>query len=128
MKSNALRWLAVAPAALLSAVAASFALHWTLYLSLAHGDVISGVDIRPIEYATYPFAIAVGFVYGGSRSAPTHRLRTAVTLAILWFGAMLAIFIFAPALRPGFGARTAGAVAGALLAVSIAWRQEADER
>lgn len=108
-----LRWLAVLPGALLGSVCATFALHWMLCMSLAHGETVSGVNTAPLEYAPYPFAIAVSFVTTGYEIAPTHKWRTALGLVGVWLATLVGLLIFIPLSQVHFGLRGLGALLGA---------------
>jgi hypothetical protein len=83
-----LRWSAVFPGAIIAGLLATFPLHWILYFTLAKGEIISGVDIKPIEYLLYPFVIAVIFVLAGYKIAPKYKFKTAIVLfglyLIMW--------------------------------------------
>src|SRR5437763_1507823 len=84
MNRQILRWLAVLPGAILGAVLSTFPLHWLLYFTLANGETISGVDIRPIEYFLYPVVMSFAFVVTGSEIAPIKKFQTAIGLSIMY--------------------------------------------
>ncbi len=46
-----LPWIWVLPGAVLTGILSTFLLHWILYSTLVHGEMIWGMDIKPIEYA-----------------------------------------------------------------------------
>ncbi len=123
-----LRWVAVLPGALLAGFLATFPLHWILYFSLAKGETISGVNIEPIEYAIYPFVIAITFVLAGYEIAPNHKFKTSVGLTILWITLFLSAFllvpIFIPQLELNFELRGILSILGSLLGLFIVWKKE----
>jgi len=89
-----LRWLAVLPGAIIAGILATFPLHWMLYLTLVKGEVISGVNIEPIEYLLYPFIISVTFIYSGYNIAPKYKFKTAIILFILYSITWLTVVTF----------------------------------
>ena len=121
-----LRWLAVLPGALIAGFLATFPLHWLLYFTLAKGETISGVNIRPIEYAIYPFVIAIVFILVGAEIAPMYKFRTAIILAILYIISVIGVFFLGPkyGVYPFFEARSIGPVIGLLLGLYIVRRKE----
>jgi len=83
-----LRWLAVLPAAILSAVLISFPVHWAvmIFTGFAGNDDTIGLwDLPPetLERLGVAFFVPLAFVMVGARVAPTYRLQTAVVLIIL---------------------------------------------
>jgi len=127
-----LRWVAVLPGALIAGFLATFPLHWLLYLAFAHdGTILGFIELPPganisIEYALYPFVIAIVFVLVGFEIAPMYKFRTAITLAVLY--TMFAIGAFFLGVKSGvemsFGARSAGPIIGLLVGLYIAKRKE----
>jgi len=79
-----------------------------------------GVNIS-IEYAIYPFVVAIVFVVAGSEIAPMYKFRTAITLAVLYI--MFTISLFFLGVKSGyefsFGARSAGPIIGLLVGLYI---------
>ena len=121
-----LRWIAVFPGALLSGLLATFPLHWILYFNFANGDIISGVNIEPIEYVLYPFVFAFAFILGGYEIAPKYKFKTAIILfgfylgvwSILNFIALFEGSIYEVNIR--FSGRTILALAGAIIGLYAA--------
>lgn len=120
---NLLRWVAILPGAMLGGFLATFPLHWVLYFTLANGEIISGVNIGPIEYTFYPFVIAITFVLIGSKIAPNHKFKTAVVLTCLWIASFIALFLFMPDSQTQFGIRGVGSLLGSLLGLFIVWKK-----
>jgi hypothetical protein len=118
-----LRWIAVLPGALIAGFLATFLLHWVLYFTLAHGETVSGVNIKPIEYNLSPFVIAITFILVGFEIAPVNKFKTSVALTIIWLLSFFGIFIFFTALKPQFQIRSALSLLGAFLGLYIAWRK-----
>ena len=119
------RWIGVLPGAVLSGLLATFLLHWVLYFTLAHGETISGVNIVPIERATYPAVIAFAYIMGGFKIAPMHKFQTAIVLGflyLLFFIGMIA-FMQRRELQFNFEARTIGSFIGLFLALFVCWRE-----
>jgi hypothetical protein len=115
-----LRWIAVLPGALIAGFLATFILHWVLYFTLAHGETVSGVNIKPIEYNLFPFVIAITFILVGFEIAPINKFKTSVALTIIWLLSFFGIFIFFTALKPQFQIRSALSLLGAFLGLYIA--------
>ena len=127
---NLLRWIAVLPGAIIGGFLATFPLHWVLYFTLANGETISGVNISPIEYALYPFVIAVTFVLIGYKIAPNHKFKTSIVLACLWIASLIGLFLFMRG-QAQFEIRTAGSLFGPLLGVAVSYfskKSEAEQR
>lgn len=120
---NLLRWITVLPGAILGGFLASFPLHWILYFTLARGEIIFGVNIEPIEYTLYPFAIAITFILIGSKIAPNNKFKTSVVLTCLWMLSFLAIFLFFSDSQTQFGIRGIGSLLGSLLGLFIVWKK-----
>ncbi len=83
-----LRWLAVLPAGILSAVLVSFPVHWAVLIITGfagNDDSIGLGDLPPetLERLGIAFFVPLAFVMGGAKVAPTYRLQTAVVLIIL---------------------------------------------
>jgi len=85
------RWIAVFPGSLIAGLLATFPLHWILYFTLANGETISGVDIKPIEYLLYPFVVAIIYILAGYQIAPESKFKTAIALFGIYFFIWLAI-------------------------------------
>jgi hypothetical protein len=124
MHRPVLRWLALLPGAFLGAILWQFILHWMLYLTLVRGEMIQGVNIDPIEYATYPGVGAIGFVTMGTGIAPNHKNRVAAALAILWVLAMVGIYVVAPPDMTRISGRTVGSIAGASIGYLLSRKKE----
>jgi ABC-type sugar transport system permease subunit len=122
---NVLRWIFVLPGAAITGLLATFPLHWALYLGLAHGETISGVDINPIEYNLYPLVIAVTFVLAGYEIAPNHKFAVSIALTCTWIVSFVALSLLLPAPQVQFGVRGVGSLFGSLLGLLIAWRRTA---
>jgi len=122
-----LRWVAVLPGALVAGFLATFPLHWVLYFTLADGEIISGVNIKPIEYTLYPFVIAITFILVGFEIAPANKFKTSVVLTAIWILSFLGVFIFFSALKPQFELRSTLSLLGAFLGLYIAWRKSKSE-
>lgn len=121
-----LRWIAVLPGALIAGILSTFPLHWLLYFTFAKGETISGVNIRPIEYAIYPFVTAIVFILVGAEIAPMYKFRTAIALAILYIMSVIGVFFLGPkyGVYGIFEARSIGPVIGLLLGLYIVRRKE----
>lgn len=83
-----LRWLAVLPAAILSAVLISFPVHWAvmIFTGFAGDDDTIGLwDLPPetLERLGIAFFAPLAFIMAGAKVAPTHKLQTAIVLTIL---------------------------------------------
>ena len=122
-----LRWIAVLPGALIAGFLATFPLHWVLYFTLAHGETVSGVNIKPIEYNLSPFVIAITFILVGFEIAPANKFKTSVVLTAIWLLSFFGVFIFLSALKPQFELRSALSLLGAFLGLYIAWRKSKSE-
>jgi len=122
-----LRWVAVLPGALVTGFLATFPLHWVLYFTLVDGEIISGVNIKLIEYTLYPFVIAITFILVGFEIAPANKFKTSVVLTAIWILSFLGVFIFFSALKPQFELRSALSLLGAFLGLYIAWRKSKSE-
>ena len=88
------RWVAVLPGALIFGFLATFPLHWLLYFTLARGETISGVNIRPIESMLTPFIFAIVFILVGVEIAPKYKFKTVIILTILYVSFVIGIIIF----------------------------------
>lgn len=95
-----LRWLAVAPAAILSVVIASFPLHWAVLLITGSNDSDDGslglADIPPetLERLGQAFLTPFAFISVGAWMAPAFQVHTGVVLTVLYalgLGAALAV-------------------------------------
>ena len=118
-----LRWIAVLPGALIAGFLVTFPLHWVLYFTLAHGETISGVNIKPIEYNLSPFVIAITFILVGSEIAPVNKFKTSIALTVIWLLSFFGIFLFLNTLKPQFQLRSVLSLLGAFLGLYIAWRK-----
>lgn len=85
------RWIAVLPAALLGVIVANFLLHWVIYATL-HSDAIRSSS-DSAERMLLPFAAAVGFVWAGAFTAPSHRKTVAIVLLAVLAGAWTVYFL-----------------------------------
>ena len=124
-----LRWVAVLPGALIASLLSTFLLHWLLYSIFTQNDPfieLPSETINFIEYALYPFLVAIVFVLVGSAIAPMYKFRTAITLAILYTVFAIGAFFFV--VKSGgnlsFGVRIAGPVIGLLVGLYIIRREE----
>jgi len=127
-----LRWVAILPGALIAGFLSTFPLHWLLYIAFAHNGTFLGfIELPPganisIEYAIYPFVVAIVFVLAGSEIAPMYKFRTAITLAVLYI--MFAIGAFSLGVKSGyefsFGVRSAGPIIGLLIGLYSVRRKE----
>lgn len=115
-----LRWVAVLPGAIAIGVGATFLIHWVLYFTLAEGETVSGVNIRPIEAAVSPTVMAFAFVAGGSEIAPARPVLVAGSLLGLWFALFWVLFLVMPSAEVHLGARGIGSLFGAVLGVFVA--------
>jgi len=121
-----LRWIAVFPGALITGLLATFLLHWILYFTLVHGKIISGVDIKPIEYMLYPFVIAIAFIFAGYKIAPKYKFKTAIVLFGIYFiiwSAVSIISLFKESIYGidmQFSGRTMLSLVGAIIGLYIA--------
>ena len=117
------RWVAVIPGAVLFSLLATFPLHWILYSTLVNGEMVSGVNIAPIERFLYPFVIAFTYVFAGYKIAPKNKFQTAIVLfaiyLIVWLiGSVIALFkINIYELDIQFSLRTVLALIGAILSL-----------
>ena len=119
-----LRWIAVLPGAIIFGFLATFPLHWFLYFTLAHGETISGVNIRPIEYMLYPFVIAIVFILVGFEIAPEYKFKTSMTLTILYMSSWLVtMYIISPRYQYHLEVRGILALLGSFLGLYITWRK-----
>ena len=83
-----LRWLAVLPAGILSAVLVTFPVHWAVLIVTGfsgNDDSIGLGDLppEPLERLGVAFFVPLTFIMVGAKVAPTYRLQTAVVLIIL---------------------------------------------
>ena len=125
--NNWFRWLAVLPGSLLAGLLATFPLHWVLLATFEYGQIISGIDTKPIEYLLYPFVIAAIFVYTGSRIAPKYRFKTSIVLFViyllLWITANVIVFLHIINIpNAHFDARSVLALTGAV--VGLYWAKK----
>src|SRR3989344_4186086 len=114
MRRETLRWVAILPGAVVGALLSNFLLHWILYFTLARGETISGVDIRPIEHFLYPAVMAFAFVFTGSEIAPKRRFEVAVGLADIYLLFAIGALIYASnvGLKTFVEIRTVGPLVG----------------
>lgn len=87
------RWIAVLPGAIIAGILATFPLHWILYFTFVNGEVISGVNIEPIEYLLYPFVISITFIFVGYKIAPKFKFKTAIILFVFYIVSWLTVSI-----------------------------------
>lgn len=118
--TSVLRWLAVVPGALAIAVGSTFVLHWILYFTLAHGETVSGVDIRPIDWAVYPSVAAFALIMGGAELAPSSKPTVAFALFSLWITVFVGLLVTMASTQVEFGLRALTSVATAVAALLIA--------
>jgi len=122
-----LRWLAVLPGAMCAGLVAMFPLHWIIYFAYQGNNdgfvQLSTETIASIEVATTPFVIAVTFISAGFAIAPRHKLKTAAALAALYGLLAVGFLVYARSsgVQGSFTGRSAGAVAGLLLGLLVAW-------
>lgn len=120
-----LRWISVLPGALIAGFLSTFLLHWALYFTLAHGKIVSGVNIAPIEYTFYPFVIALTFIFSGYKIAPKYKLKTAFVLFVIYIITWSTISFIALSksgfynIDMQFSVRTILALLGALIGLYI---------
>jgi len=118
-----LRWFAVFPGAVLFGLLATFPLHWILYGTLVSGEMISGVNIAPIERFLYPFVIAFTYIFAGYKIAPKNKFQTAIVLFVIYLvvwliGIIIGLFkINIYGLDIQFSLRAALALIGAILSL-----------
>jgi hypothetical protein len=79
-----IRWVVVLPGAIISGILAIFPLHWALHATFVRGSMISGMDIKPIEYFLYPFVVAIIYIVAGFKIAPKHKFKTASILFVFY--------------------------------------------
>ena len=113
------RWIAVLPVAILSGALSAVVLHAVLVLTFVKGEVISGMNISPIEWWASPFVTACGFVLGGHKMAPQHRQGVAVGMVGLLFVSMAVLLVLIPE-QTRLGARSVVSIAGAFLGLYLA--------
>jgi len=72
-----------------------------------------------------PFVIAIIFILAGSKIAPSHKLKTAVVLAIIYitFGIGALFFATTSGVQVSIEMRSAGPVLGVLLGSFIVWSE-----
>lgn len=80
---NIMRWLTVLPGAAVCGFLSTFALHWVLYGTLTASGVVEPYPELPERLLT-PFAVALAFVWAGSRIAPSRKVETAAVLFGAW--------------------------------------------
>ena len=130
------RWLAVLPGSIIAGFLITFPLHLLLYLAFANNGTLfgfielpSGSNV-PIEYAIYPFVVAITFIYTGYKIAPKNKFKTAI---ILFIGYLLtwSIISFVALSQNGFQSinmqfsyRTILALLGATIGLYSAKRSE----
>lgn len=82
-----LRWLGAAPVGIIAAALVMFPVHWLVMINLGGWGMDPIIEIRDpntlrsiesvLQAAFGPFA----FIYGAARTAPNHRMTTAVLLS-----------------------------------------------
>jgi uncharacterized BrkB/YihY/UPF0761 family membrane protein len=86
-----IRWITVFPGALLAGFLITLPLHLVLYLAFNNDENFLGfIELPPgsntsIEYAVYPFVVALTYVFVGYKLAPKNKFKTAVTLFLIYF-------------------------------------------
>jgi len=75
------RWIAVLPISIATAIAATFVLHFILYFTLT--KFVTPYPEFPERVLT-PFVIAIIFVWTGSGIAPNNKLKVAIILFSIW--------------------------------------------
>lgn len=124
------RWIGVLPGAIIAGMLATFPLHWILYFTLVKGEVVSGVNIEPIEYLLYPFIISVTFIYSGYKIAPKYKFKTAIILFILYTICWLTIITFSflkgslGGVNLDFSFRTVLALLGSFVGIFLAKKSD----
>lgn len=93
MLTKTIRWILVLPGGILAGIAATFILHFLLYLILS--KFFSTYPEFP-ERALTPFSVAIAFVMIGTAIAPYYKTATALTLLFIWltFAILLAVIHF----------------------------------
>lgn len=116
------RWIAVLPGALIASILMVFPLHWILYFTLVRGQVISGVNIAPIERTLMPFVIAITFILVGFKIAPENKFKTSIVLTVLYvvfIASLIYMFGYQTYLEP----RGYLGIFGAFLGLYFSWKQ-----
>lgn len=90
MLQKVTRWILVLPGSILGGIAATFILHFLLYLLLTR--FFSTYPEFP-ERALTPFAFAINFIMVGAAIAPYYKIEAALALLFIWvtFALILAI-------------------------------------
>ena len=95
-----LRWIAVVPAGIATAVLIMFPIHWFLILWVNIGDaplfgLISVETLEHIERLIIAFTTPFFIIYIGALIAPTHHKETGVALAIFTALILGGLYVFA---------------------------------
>jgi len=128
-----LRWVAVLPGTLIAGLLSTFPLHWILYFLFNEeetglGSVKffiqlfgQGINYKDIEYAIFPFIIAIVFVLVGAEIAPKYKFGTAIVLTVLYIMAVIGVFLLGPkyGVYGSFEARSVGPIIGLLIGLYI---------
>ncbi len=79
-----LRWIAVAPAGLATAILVLFPIHWLIVMAADFGDTpfFGLISARTVEHLASAFTTPFFIIYVGVLTAPTHKSETGVALAI----------------------------------------------
>ncbi len=89
-----LRWLAVLPGAGISAVLATFPIHWIIMLikytgtevdedgTIIYDNFIAAIPPDILEYFAYAFSTPFVIILVGAYIAPSHKFVTSITLAL----------------------------------------------
>jgi hypothetical protein len=134
--NQTLRWLAVLPGAILAGLLATFPLHWLLNMIFPYDgkwflDFIEFpnkvLDVSAIELTLSPLIIALVCIWVGAEIAPKNKFKTALVLSALWVCVLLYIFLAAGG-HATFDIKTACAVLGVLLGLSIVWLRVRNEQ
>lgn len=93
MLLKVVRWILVLPGGILAGIAATFILHFLLYLILS--KFYSTYPEFP-EKALTPFVVSLAFLLVGTAIAPNYKIATALTLLLIWvaFAVLLATIHF----------------------------------
>ena len=95
-----LRWIAVVPTGIATAVLIMFPIHWFLILWVNIGDaplfgLISVETLEHIERLIIAFTTPFFIIYIGALIAPTHHKETGVALAIFTALILGGLYVFA---------------------------------
>lgn len=120
------------PGALIAGFLATFPLHWLLYLGFAESGTFFGFIELPtganifVEYALYPFVIAIVYILVGFEIAPKYKFRTALTLAGIYLTVIIGTSVLGArsGIAASFGIRSFGPIIGLLIGLYIVWKKQ----